>query len=78
LRGTLLKRGFPSNSPPKTFNVFGRVVSDFYREAVSRSFGVFLKEQMPLAQKILKVFGKGFGEKPFFRKVLPDKNYGLL
>ena len=36
---------------------------------------MFLKEQMPLAQKILKVFGKGFGEKPFFRKVLPDKKY---
>ena len=44
LRETLLKKGSPSNSLPKTFGCF-----------------------------ILKVFGKGFGEEPFLRKVCPDK-----
>ncbi len=59
LRETLLKKGCPSNSLPKTF----------------RCFSVLDIGQMSYIQYaiILEVFGKGFGEEPFLRKVCPDK-----
>ncbi len=52
LRETLLKKGCPSNSLPKTFGCY----MSYTKYAI-----------------ILKVFGKGFGEEPFLRKVCPDK-----
>ncbi len=59
LRETLLKKGCPSNSLPKTFGCFS--VSGIGHMSYTR-YAI-----------ILKVFGKGFGEEPFLRKVCPDK-----
>ena len=49
----------PSNSLPKTFGCFS-------------VFGIGHMSYTKYAI-ILKVFGKGFGEEPFLRKVCPDK-----
>ena len=49
----------PSNSLPKTFGCFS--VSDMGHMSHIR-YAI-----------ILKVFGKGFGEEPFLRKVCPDR-----
>ncbi len=64
MRETLLKKGCPSNYLPKTF----------------RCFSVLDIGQMSYIQYaiILKVFGKGFGEEPFLRKVFPDKELKFL
>ncbi len=60
LRETLLKKGYPSDSLPKTFGCFSVLV-----------IGHMSYNQYAI---ILKVFGKGFGEEPFLRKVCPEKS----
>ncbi len=64
LRETLLKKGSPSNSLPKTFGCF-------------RVYGIGHMSYTIYAI-ILKVFGKGFGEEPFLRKVCPDNEQNFL
>ena len=57
-----MKKGFPSGSLPKTFSLNSRPTG-----------------YHPVGLKfILKVFGRGFGRKPFFRKVSPDNTYKRL
>ncbi len=70
LRETLLKKGYPSNSLPKTFNLnFAPMGYSPDMKRVSLSF----QREYPIGAKFgLKVFGKGFGGEPFFRKVSPD------
>ena len=71
LRETLLKKGSPSNSLPKTFSFKffpDRALLKYYKPC--NSFG-----ERPVREKFgLKVFGKGFGGEPFLRKVSPDKS----
>jgi hypothetical protein len=73
LRETLLKKGSPSNSLPKTFSFKffpDRALLKYYKPC--NSFG-----ERPVREKFgLKVFGKGFGGEPFLRKVSPDKSNG--
>ncbi len=55
--GNPFEKGFPSGSLPKTFSLNLRPIGCY-----------------PMGLEfILKVFGRGFGRKPFFRKVSPDK-----
>jgi len=68
LRRTLLKKGLSSNSSPKTF-VF--VYSPIWRLQGYRILVIFNAPYRGINQ--IKVFGKGFGEEPFLRKVFPDK-----
>jgi hypothetical protein len=72
LRETLLKKESPSNSLPKTFSsIFSaRVLPKILWISLFRLLGSTLAEKIKL-----KVFGKGFGEEPFFRKVCPDERY---
>jgi len=70
LRETLLKKGSPSNSLPKTFSINfapDRALPELLL------FFTFIVERPIRGKILLKVFGKGFGEEPFLRKVFPDK-----
>ena len=72
---TPFEKGVISNSLPKTFSfIFSHI-----------GLALFLLQGFFYFQRALyekksakKVFGKGFGGKPFFRKVSPDKKYDLL
>jgi hypothetical protein len=55
---TLLKKGYPPNPLPKTFITLGVGEGDI------------IIEHVPLSNPCeIKVFGKEFEEKPFFKKV---------
>ena len=67
-----MKKGSPSNSLPKTFSF------KFFPDRALRYYLRIAKlfRERPVREKFgLKVFGKGFGEEPFLRKVFPDKKY---
>ncbi len=70
LRKTLLKKGYSSNSFPKTFSMKfqpHRVRPKKFEHRVHLT-------THPMGLKfVLKVFGRGFGGEPFLRKVSPDK-----
>ena len=71
LRRTLLKKGPSSNSSPKTFILnFAPMGCSQEREILT----LVISGEYPIGAKFgLKVFGKGSGEEPFFRKVLPQQ-----
>jgi len=69
LRETLLKKGSPSNSLPKTFSFkFPPDRTHANKKAHVVIHGCVLSG----GNFRLKVFGKGFGEEPFLRKVFPE------
>ena len=72
---TLLKKGPPPGPLPKTSNSFLARGSCIIIEQLSVHIFAFSDRKPPPSQKELKVFGKGFGEEPFFRKVF---RYGKL
>jgi len=75
LRVPLLKKGLLSNSLPKTFSfIFSHIGLALY---YYRAF-IYFQRALYEKKSAKKVFGKGFGGKPFFRKVSPDKKYDLL
>ncbi|WP_294413619.1 hypothetical protein, partial [uncultured Ruminococcus sp.] len=69
-----MKKGLLSNSLPKTFSfIFSHIgLALFYYRAFF--FGRALYEK----KSAKKVFGKGYGGKPFFRKVSPIISYKFL
>gem|GEM_PF-4457235 len=64
-----MKKGSPSNSLPKTFNIIFSAISPL--EDLFCDLDI-LEFSGDMAEKILKVFGKGSGEEPFLRKVCPS------
>jgi hypothetical protein len=71
LRETLLKKGSPSNSLPKTFSF--KFLSTIGRIPYKVKIQSLLGAPYGGPKFGLKVFGKGFGGEPFLRKVSPDK-----
>ena len=72
LRETLLKKGCPSNSLPKTSNLNFCPIGYSRYQNKAEDFYVL---EYPMGQKFgLKVLGKGAGGEPFFRKVSPSKS----
>ena len=77
---TLLKKGPPPDPLTKTSNIILPLRS-FFERACEFSHFSFLSRLLLRGKIKLKVFGKGFGEEPFFRKVFPNKScrrYGKL
>ena len=70
-----MKKGYPSNSLPKTsVFVFAWDSLTFKVSAVPRF--IFCRDSTAIPRKNkIKVFGKGSGEEPFFRKVFPSDRH---
>ena len=47
-----------------------------YAEYINLS--LFYERDYPSPKNNIKVFGKGYGEKPFFRKVFPKRKTGTV
>ena len=72
---TPFEKGVISNSLPKTFSfIFSHIGLALY---YYRAFFYF-RRALYEKKSAKKVFGKGYGGKPFFRKVSPIINYKLL
>ena len=68
------EKGSSSNSSPKTFASFWQGADTFIKKAQYDYILRFINIAAP-CQKEIKVFGKGSGEQPFFRKVFPSIDY---
>ena len=82
IEGNPFEKGLADARPPLSLRDISPPCGESPSNSLPKTFGVSVSDMGYLSHIrytiILKVFGKGFGEEPFLRKVCPDKEHIIL
>jgi hypothetical protein len=65
--------GFESLEPPVRKIIVSILLKEMFSDSLFKPYSFFgIRGLSPVAEKSIKVLGKGFGEQPFFKRVTPQ------